>query len=326
MQNNRAAQFKALGALNGSRSLKNALRRRERVDLYQFSLGNRSNFSAQLNGLKTNANLELLNGNRKVIGASRKPGKRAEVITSLLEAGVYYLRVVRRGGDTAYRLALSAAPVTQPPQPPPQSSIGLLSTGSAELGRVDRTTGAFSLINSSSLDLTDIARSSAGDLFGITRNSLYKLDANTGTANLIGSLGANNMTALAFSTSGMLYAAGDSNFYTVNTQTGTATLVATIPNFSSSGDLVFDPAGNRFLATSATVGSSTDTLYSIDLNGVATVIGDTGFRNIYGLAQDSGIFYGYTVNRLQIRIDPTTGVGSFDRNLTGTTSAIFGAT
>jgi hypothetical protein len=326
MPNNRAVQFKPLGVLNGNRSFKNALRRRERADLYQFSLSNRSNFSAQLNKLKTNANLELLNQNRNLIGASRKPGKQAETIPSLLDAGVYYLRVVRRGGDTAYKMALSAAPVPQAPIPqPPASSVGLLSTGSAELGRIDRTTGGFSVLNNSTPLFTDVARSSTGDLFGVTSNSLYKIDA-AGTPTLIGSLGTTNVNALAFSSSGSLYAAGGSNFYTVNTQTGAATLVATVPSFFSSGDLVFDPLGNRFLATSATLGSSSDTLYSIDLNGVGTAIGDTGFNNIFGLAQDGGIFYGYTVNRLQIRIDPTTGVGTFDRNLTGTASAIFGAT
>jgi hypothetical protein len=326
MQNNRAAQFKPLGTLNGNRSFKNALGRRERADLYQFSLNNRSNFSAQLSGLKNNANLELLNQNRNLIAASRKPGKRAEAITSLLEAGVYYLRVVRRGGKTAYKMALSAAPVSQPPiSQPPAVSQGLLSTGSAELGQVDRVTGAFSLLNGAAPLFTDIARSSTGNFFGVTLNSLYKIDA-AGTSTLVGSLGTTNVNALAFSASGTLYAAGGSNVYTVNTQTGAATLVATIPNFFSSGDLVFDPFGNRFLATSATPSSSSDTLYSIDLNGAGTAIGDTGFRNIFGLAQDSGIFYGYTVNRLQIRIDPTTGVGSFDRTLTGTASAIFGAT
>lgn len=330
MQNNRVNQLKNLGTLSGSRSLKNSLRRGERFDLYQFSVSNRSNFSTRLSGLKNNANLELLNQNRTVIAASRKPGKRSEAINSVLETGVYQLRVVRRGGNTTYRLKLaataaSAVPVPVP-APVPTPSIGLVSTASAELGQFDRSIGTLTTLNSTSVSFTDIARSSTGELFGVTMNSLYKLDANTGAANLIGSLGASNVNALGFAAGDILYAAAGSGFYTVNTQTGAATLVATIPNFFSSGDLVFDPVGNRFLATSGTPSSSSDTLYSIGLNGTASVIGDTGFQNIFGLAQADGTFYGYTANRLQIRIDPITGVGRFDRTLTGTANAIYGAT
>jgi Bacterial pre-peptidase C-terminal domain/SMP-30/Gluconolactonase/LRE-like region len=319
MQNNRIAPLQKLGTLNGNRSLKNALRRRERYDFYQFSLAGRSNFSVQMTGLKNNANLELLNQNRNRIAASRKPGKRPETLTAQLEAGVYHLRVVRRGGDTAYRLRLAASAVAIP-----QPSIGLLSTGSAELGQVDRATGNLTL-NNTSLTFTDIARSNTGELFGITTSRLYKVDANTGATSLIGDLGTSNMNALGFSDAGTLYAAGGSGFYTVNTQTGAATLIANISNFFSSGDLAFDPFGNRFLATSATFGSATDTLYAIGLDGAATAVGDTGFSNLFGLAQANGTFYGYTVNRLQIRIDPATGIGTFDRALTGTTSAIYGA-
>jgi hypothetical protein len=67
-------------------------------------------------------------------------------------------------------------------------------------------------------------------------------------------------------------------------------------------------------------------LYSIGLSGDATLIGDVGFDSIWGLAIANNVLYGYTSNRLQIIIDPTTGKGTFDRLVTGTIGQIYGAT
>ncbi|MCU0523237.1 MAG: lactonase family protein [Elainella sp. Prado103] len=316
-------RVKNLGLLNRSRNLNNALRPKESADLYRFSLNNRSSFSARLQGLKQNADLLLLNQNRRPIAASRKPGRSAESITTALEPGTYYLQVKRRGKDTPYRLQLGANGLASPqPQPQPQA-LTFLSTSNAEVGWLDRATGVLTPLNTTSV-LTDIARSNQGELFGITSNRLNRVDSTTGAITEIGSLNTFGMNGLAFSPTGALYGTGNSGFYSINAQTGAATLVANIPGFLSSGDLVFDPVRNRFLASSKQ-GTGTDQLYGINLDGTSSLIGNIGFSNVFGLSEVNGTFYGYTVGRQQIRIDPVTGQGTFDRSITGTSNAIYGA-
>ena len=67
------------------------------------------------------------------------------------------------------------------------------------------------------------------------------------------------------------------------------------------------------------------TLYSIALNGAASPIGNIGFGNVYGTFFEGGQLFGYTDNRRQIKIDLASGVGTFDRDITGTTLTIGGA-
>ncbi|NJR40962.1 MAG: hypothetical protein HC781_21635 [Leptolyngbyaceae cyanobacterium CSU_1_4] len=203
----------------------------------------------------------------------------------------------------------------------------LLSTSGSEIGSIDPTTGIFSPLANFSTSYNDIASAPNGGLFGVSSNSLYQIDPATGASSLIGSLGASvKIESLGFTSSGNLYAAGSSGFYSINTATGAASFVANIPGFDSSGDLLYDDASGRFLATSDAPFPTKDFLYSIGLGGDATVIGNIGFHSVWGLAIANGTVYGYTSNRLQIIIDPTTGIGKFDRTVTGTVNQIYGAT
>jgi hypothetical protein len=131
------------------------------------------------------------------------------------------------------------------------------------------------------------------------------------------------MVALGFSANYVLYGAGGSSFYTINTSSGAASLVANIPNFTSSGDLEFDAANNRFFATSKSSGG--DTLFSIAPDGTSNLIGNIGFNNVLGLDIDNGTLFGYTAGRQQIAINPATGAGVLVQNVTGGSGNIFGA-
>ncbi len=319
---------KPLGLLNSARTIKNALAPKEKSDYYQFSLSNRSTFSVQLDRLKANADLQLIGSDRRVIGISKRSGKKAESITQTLEAGTYYLRVARRSGETTYRLKLNAATVSLPsPLPLPSPLVeSYLSTGNQEFGKVNKQSGAFTLLNNTNPSFLDLAKSPTGDLFGVTFSKLYKIDPNSGIAGFVADLDTTNLNALGFSASGALYAASSSKIYTVNTSTGTTTPIADITGVESSGDLAFDPTSNRFFASLRLSNSSSDTLFSIGLDGSATSIGSIGFRNVYGLAIDNNVLYGYTLDRQQITIDPTTGAGSLSRTITGTVNPIYGAT
>lgn len=199
-----------------------------------------------------------------------------------------------------------------------------LAVTSSQIGLVSTATGTLSLRPQRSVLLTDIASNAQGALFGVTTNSLYRLNRSTGSSRLVGRLGPLDMNALGFTPSGALYAAGGSGFYRVSLATGRATLIRRIPGFSSSGDIAYDPISRRFLATSFTGGS--DTLFSIALNGNARRIGSIGFGNVYGLYFDRGVLYGYTSDRRQITINKNTGRGTFRRVVRGTSDFVFGAT
>lgn len=325
-QNATLAKAKPLGLLNGPRTIKNALGAKEKNDYYQFSLSSHSTFAVQLDRLKANADLQLIGSDRRVIGISKRSGKKAESITRTLEAGTYYLRVARRNGETQYRLKLNAAEVSLP-QPLPVPGIeGYLSTGNQEFGKFNKQSGTFTLLNNANPTFLDIAQSPTGDLFGVTFSKLYQINPTSGATTFVSDLDKTNLNALGFSSTGVLYAAGGSNVYTINPSAGTTTLVANIPGFNSSGDLAFDSTRNQIFATSQALGSSSDTLFSIGLDGSATSIGNIGFRNVYGLSFDNNVLYGYTLDRQQITINPTTGVGSLNLTITGTANPIYGAT
>jgi subtilisin family serine protease len=81
-------------------------------DYYSFSLGVRHEFSLTLDGLTTNANVELLDLNGNVIQSSTNSGTTAESINATLEAGAYRIRVTSletRG--TPFNLGLTATPL-----------------------------------------------------------------------------------------------------------------------------------------------------------------------------------------------------------------------
>jgi hypothetical protein len=317
-KDNNFAKARNVGALAGLKTFRDSVGRKDKDDYYTFTLNRRSNFSLNLSQLKDNVDVVLIRDGQTILKSAR-PKKKSEAIATTLSAGTYYVRVYPGRNDSKYRLRLGASPVF------PTFASRLLSTTAPEIGSVDPTTGAFSPLADTSTAYTDIASSPSGDLFGVSSDSLYQVDPATGGSSRVGSLGTFvNMNSLAFTPSNNLYAAGGSGFYSINTATGAASLVANIPGFNSSGDLLYDDASGRFFATSNS--AAKDSLYSIGLNGDATLIGNVGFDNVWGLAIANGTLYGYTSNRLQIIINPTTGVGTFDRAVTGTVNQIYGAT
>jgi Ca2+-binding RTX toxin-like protein len=202
----------------------------------------------------------------------------------------------------------------------------IIATRDGKVGTVDGTSGNFAQIATSNLDFSDIALSNSGELFGITFGNLYKIDRNLGSASLVGNFGLGSsvqLNALEFANN-ILYASDLSKLYTIDTSNGAATLAANLGSeFDSSGDLVFDVTNNRFLATS--IGTTSDSLFSISLTGQATKIGNIGFTNVFGLSFENGNLIGFTEDRKRITINSTTGTGTFDRNLTGISGDIGGA-
>ena len=191
--------------------------------------------------------------------------------------------------------------------------------------------------------LSDIALSAAGKLYGIGNSNdgkdrLYRIDPSTKVTDRIklvddikndqGVLLKNNFNALEFSADNKLYAigSGSNKLYQIDPNTSVATSIADLPTgFSSSGDLVFDAANNRFLATSKDTVTS-DALWQISLANPsgANKIGQIGFAGVQGINFENGQLTGFTNTGIgiksttnRIKINPTSGVGTFDRVITG---------
>jgi hypothetical protein len=209
----------------------------------------------------------------------------------------------------------------------PARAVSFLNTFSSPgtIGEIDSNTGVFTpVITNGPSSLADIALDSSGQLYGNTLSELYRFNPATNTSTLVGSLGT-SINGLGFATNGNLYGTSGNNFYQISTTTGAATQVGSnITNFSSAGDIVFNPNSNQFLATS--LSPSNSTLFSIGLDGSASPIGSgIGVGNVYGIFFEGGQLFGYTDDRRQIKIDIATGLGEFDRNITGTNLTIGGA-
>ncbi len=184
---------------------------------------------------------------------------------------------------------------------------------SGRLGTVDVATGNVSLVGLMNAVMTDIAFSPSGELFGITFNSLYAIDAATAAVTFIGSHGIPGGNALVFATDGTLYGAGRSStsLYTVDPTSGATTNLGNT-NFASGGDLAFY-AGDLYLA------SNTNQLAKLDLTdpSASTTVGPFGMSNVFGLAVgNDNNMYGVAGSFL-FTVDPLTGATSNTKNFGG---------
>jgi hypothetical protein len=73
-------------------------------DFYQFTVTEENTYSIILDGLKTNADIELYDSRQKLIVVSEQPGIQAELIQQVLTKGVYYIKVNATGATTKYDL------------------------------------------------------------------------------------------------------------------------------------------------------------------------------------------------------------------------------
>jgi hypothetical protein len=167
--------------------------------------------------------------------------------------------------------------------------------------------------------MTDIAIDRKGKMIGISYTSVYAVDPKTAVCTYLADLGAAgaDFNGLSFIAPEIaegqeyLYAAGiTGSVYEIDAVTGTSKKVGSYGGPGSSGDIV----SVKGLGTFATVSkdfSSTDWLARIDiLTGKATLIGDTGFQDIWGLGFWKNKFYGFTEASQFILIDPKTGKGT----------------
>lgn len=100
-----------LNLSGGKTVFKDTIGGKDKNDFFRFRLSGRSSVQAILNGLKSNADLTILNRSGDRLAQSRNSGKKAEAIQQTLEGGQdYYIRIRSNGRRTSYRLAISANP------------------------------------------------------------------------------------------------------------------------------------------------------------------------------------------------------------------------
>jgi hypothetical protein len=181
------------------------------------------------------------------------------------------------------------------------------------IGRV-RTASGFQPI------ITDIAVAPNGGVWGISWDSLYRIDPLTALATTVGALGVPSAVALAFDSAGGLFGAAGSSFFRVDTTTGRATVIGNFGGgVTSQGDVVFLPGGRLLGAAFNSSGESV--LIAINgATGQATQVGAIGFNLVWGLAYVAPTLFGMTSDRSAatgslIIIDTGTGAGTLVRAL-----------
>jgi Domain of unknown function (DUF4114) len=221
---------------------------------------------------------------------------------------------------------------------------------SSLVGTIGQSGTYFSLASGSALKLTDIALSPDSQFYGVGPSAtpaatdlLYRIDPSLDRSQQVKLVGeiknaqgislSSSIQALEFAADnklyGLGYAAEGAKLYQIDVNTNVATTLATLPQaFLIGGDLVYDAANQRFLATSLdAMNTSSDALWQIPLANPtsATKIGMTSFTDVYGLTIESGQLFGYTAHiapeatgSTRIKLDLTTGKGTFDRAITGT--------
>jgi 3D (Asp-Asp-Asp) domain-containing protein len=162
----------------------------DNVDFISFRTTEQVNLRSVLRGLKDNADLALFDKNRNPIAFSRNPGTQSELIETILDKGRYFLKVVRRGGQTPYRLRLSARKVAAP-DPTTAEFVGLTDGNTLaffndeSLSKVTQRS-ITGLQSGESLVAIDF-RPNTGQLFGVSSGSrLYTIDVTTGAATQVG--------------------------------------------------------------------------------------------------------------------------------------------
>lgn len=100
------ATARNLGTL-GSSLIRGTVGGRDRADYFQFALSQPSNFSLDLNQLRRDADVRLLNRRGRELAVSNQAGRQPERINLALRRGTYFLEISPKQGNTRYKLTLT---------------------------------------------------------------------------------------------------------------------------------------------------------------------------------------------------------------------------
>jgi hypothetical protein len=173
--------------------------------------------------------------------------------------------------------------------------------------------------------MTDIALDRQGNMIGISTTTVYSINTGTAACTRLADLQTlgQGFTGLSFIYSDVpdgkeaLWAAAlDGTVVEVDPATGTSKKVGSYGGPVSSGDIVSIKALSSTLATvKKDQVTANDWLAKLNtLTGEATLIGDTGFQNVWGVgfwkSKNQNKIFGFTEKGEFILIDPATGKGT----------------
>jgi hypothetical protein len=175
--------------------------------------------------------------------------------------------------------------------------------------------------------MTDLAVNAAGEVYTVSKDSLYSVNATTGKATLVVSGIADNNVALTFTDDGRLLASDKSGtLRELDPTTGHATTLGTYGSgFNTAGDLVVVADGTMFGISETGPGTtsiSNALLKVSSMTGTATGVGPIGYKGVFGIAFSRGKVIAFTDGGDIIQIDPATGQGTLKKS---TGKAFFGA-
>ncbi|HET6611130.1 MAG TPA: hypothetical protein VFG83_04045 [Kofleriaceae bacterium] len=210
-------------------------------------------------------------------------------------------------------------------RPQPENAFVYAHTDEA-LYRIDPDDLSFTLVgNFSGVEnvrgITDIALDKDGNMYGVAFDEVYRIDPNTAAATKLSDL-SDQLNSLSFvpdpddPAHEILVAAADSGgkVLKIDPMTGATTEIGNYGDdggaLDSSGDIVY-VKDLGILATVTVGGSETDYLIRVDPQTFqGTVIGDTGFVDVFGLGFWGNQVYGFTDESEFILIDLATGKGT----------------
>lgn len=174
--------------------------------------------------------------------------------------------------------------------------------------------------------MTDLALDQSGRMVGVSRTHVYAVDPKTGACSVLSELPegayAVGLSFIARESGAPEMLVGidkaDGRVYRIDPQSGATAEIGTFGNgLLASGDIV----SVKGLGTVATVidgESENDFLARVDVStGKATVIGDTGYRSIFGLGYWKDKLYAFTSGGEFLLLDVATGAGTLVEADTG---------
>ncbi len=159
--------------------------------------------------------------------------------------------------------------------------------------------------------LTDLAVDASGGMVGVSTQQLYRIDKTTAAATLIAPLtqAYNGLSYVDDGTGERLLGTTQSGeLWRIDPTSGASSRVGAFGGgLLSSGDIVF-VYGAGLLATVTRADWTTDRLARIDpTTGVATVIGDTGHDNLFGIGYWAGRVIAFGEGGVLVSVDTSTG-------------------
>lgn len=209
---------------------------------------------------------------------------------------------------------------------PPPVNAAVYAHSASSLYRVDPNSLQVSLVGpfgwpAANDSMTDIAIDKDGNMTGVSYTRVYSVNKETAECTFLADLSATTFNGLSYvpptspdpnAPEILVGAEGlTGNVYQIDPATGAQTLLGSYGGgLGSSGDIV-SVRGFGTVATVTSPASTNDQLASIDTTTwQATVIGDTGFDEIWGLGFWGDKVYGFTDSSKFLLIDVTTGAGT----------------